>query len=251
MNKGEFAWSGLRLTLVLCAVILALPMQPASADIGPKPNMVFYLDFKDTQAVLVEGSLIECNDQDCLEGKPLQNLGPQHFSCTDTICQTSAYRYADYHKLVITFEDRTRESNVFKFNGLSQSYNVKVLADSLMVEAKPSDLSKLCCCCGSSGALTMVVETLLAALFLSSAGLSRALLGWVPIASLITLPFVWWVFPLVGLPTGWTTGLAEVFAFGVEAVFLYVVTGGRISLRRALLLSFLMNSVSFAVGLLV
>jgi hypothetical protein len=71
----------------------------------------------------------------------------------------------------------------------------------------------------------------------------------VPIASLITLPFVWAVFPYLGLNHWLSTGLSETFAVAVEAVFIYVITSRAITLRHVIALSLAMKAFSFLVGL--
>lgn len=97
-----------RLCLTIIAAIFLLPTHTALADIGPKPNMEFTFEYETERIPIIEGSQIECDDEECLTGRPLGVIGPQHFSCSDYECSSLAYDYADYHKLVIQFEDRVR-----------------------------------------------------------------------------------------------------------------------------------------------
>lgn len=71
-------------------------------------------------------------------------------------------------------------------------------------------------------------------------------------ASAMTHPFVWFFFPWVASRAGWsyrtTAIVSELFAWLVEAAFLFKV--GRISGRRALAWSFVANGASVGLGLL-
>ena len=238
-----------RITLVFLALGLFLPVTPVKADTGPKPGMSFTFDFKIPKVDIISGELIQCDDAACQNGSPLRQLGPQHFSCGVDSCDSTAYGYAEYNKLVITFSDRVRESNVFTKQAFNAQYIVTVMQDTLLVTEKASLLpgANNMCCPGL--ALTLVLETLLASLYFSAFQIPRTMLGWVPIASMITLPFVWYVFPLVGLGDGPTTGISESFAVIVEAGFIYLMAGRQISFKHVVVLSLVMNSFSFLAGL--
>jgi hypothetical protein len=211
--------------------------------------MSFSFDFKIPKVDIVSGELIQCDDAACKNGTPLRQLGPQHFTCSVDACESTAYGYADYNKLVITFADRVRESNVFTKKAFNAQYAVTVLQDSMVSDEKVSLLPGRNCLCCPGLALTLVLETLLASLYFSVFKIPRTMLGWIPIASLITLPFVWYVFPLIGLGDGLTTGISESFAVVVEASFIYLMAGRIISLKHVIVLCCLMNSLSFLAGL--
>lgn len=67
-------------------------------------------------------------------------------------------------------------------------------------------------------------------------------------ASLLTLPYVWFVFPII--QPRWLFGLiAELFAWIMEAIF-YRLTF-QIVLKKAFVFSFLLNLFSFLLGLLI
>lgn len=69
------------------------------------------------------------------------------------------------------------------------------------------------------------------------------------LASTITLPFVWFVFPLSGLSWFYVTAISEVFAVIVET-WIYKTTFRKISWRMAFGSSFVCNVASFVIGLL-
>lgn len=233
--------------LWLIAILALAPAIPAWADVGPKPSMSFTFQFDGDPIAIVEGQLLECDDEACTSAEPLEELGPQRFSCTETECSSIAYGYADYHKLVITFADGERESNVFTKEALAARYQVIVSEDDMDVQEVRNPIGRLCC---PSFFVTLVLETLVAMGYLRAYGLPQGTLGWVPLASVLTLPVVWLGFPQLHLASGWITGLSESFAVLFETGFLYLATWRSLSLRHAFLLSVLMNAASFLAGLL-
>ena len=87
---------------------------------------------------------------------------------------------------------------------------------------------------------TLIIELAVAAVYLARLKLMRGL-GWVLVANLISLPFVWFVIPSVMV--------AEIFAVGFEAAFLYLTNRRRgLSLGHAFMLSLLMNTASYFIG---
>lgn len=235
-----------RASLVLLLIALACPPAPVQADVGPKPGMTFVFDFKGGGQKILGGQQLECAQADCSDAKPLMEAGPQRFTCTETGCSSLAYGYKDYHKLVIQFSDRTRESNVFGKRGFNAHYKVTVRETDLLVEEDTLPIDPLGCANGVLG--TLIVEVLVAGLYLGLFQMPRFLAGWAAVGSLLTLPFVWLLFPLLPLPPAWSTGLGEGFAALVEAGLFYMAAGRRISFGQALLLSLATNGASFLVG---
>lgn len=81
-------------------------------------------------------------------------------------------------------------------------------------------------------------------------------IGWAPAlgASAITHPFVWFFFPWLGakLDLAWTTTAtaSEVFAWGLEAIFVRAISWRTVGWGRACLVSLVANSASLGLGLL-
>lgn len=134
-HKSAILSSIIRSSLFILIGILCLPPMVISADIGPKPTATFDFEWEtENQPTIVEGILLQCKDAECMDSYPLEELGPQHFTCTQTACDSMAYGYARYMKLVITFSDGViRESSVFEKNYDKSSYTVTVHAASLEV----------------------------------------------------------------------------------------------------------------------
>lgn len=236
----------LRWLLLGLGLLLLIP-QAVRADVGPKPGMSFTFRYEIPVVEIIDGQLIECDDASCISGEPLEELGPQRFHCEDGKCSAIAYSFSSYHKLVIRFADRTRESNVFGKRAFNAAYTVTVTEDALQVTEKMG--LNQCCFCFPASIVTLLAELGVAAAYLSFFQLPKALLGWVPIASLVTLPLVWLVFPQLPVPAGYVIAAAEVFAVAAEAGLLYFAARRRVSLRHVAALSLAMNAVSFAVGL--
>ena len=99
---------------------LLVPVQVALADTGPKPTMEFTFrqNLPEKPVTISSGTLYECEQSDCSDAAPLQQLGPQGFRCDPESCNATAYGFATYHKLEIEFSDgKTRQSNVFSTAG--------------------------------------------------------------------------------------------------------------------------------------
>jgi hypothetical protein len=236
-----------RFLFLLAAVAALLPLITARADVGPKPTADFEFEYQIDPVDIVEGQLIECEDETCENGDPLEELGPQRFECTATSCSSMAYGYADYMKLVITFADHVRESNVFTKKAFNATYKVIVSESSLQVEEMRKIVPSACC---PALAATIALELLIATIYVNALHLPRTILSWVPLSSVLTLPVVWFAFPLLPLPPGWIVGLSEAFAVVFEAGLIYLVTHPTTSLKHVAALSLLMNGASFLIGLL-
>ena len=123
-------------SLILFVFLLAfLPSRIVSADIGPKPTMEFTFEQEGGQVTITSGIMYECEQADCSDAKPLEELGPQRFTCDTTSCRALAYGFSSYHKLEIQFSDgKTRLSNIFETGGFDSVYQVTMHPDDLLVE---------------------------------------------------------------------------------------------------------------------
>ena len=124
---------------VMAFVFLAAVVGPVGADMGPKPTMTFDLVYETAEPLdVVEVELFLCDDVDCSAGRLLEkDLGPQDIDCLEPgRCESMAYGYADYHRLILTFSDGvTRESNIFEKKHFDATYEVIVQEDALVVES--------------------------------------------------------------------------------------------------------------------
>ena len=263
----------MRKALALSLGLLAVGLGDARADIGPKPTETFKIDVGLSGLKPTEGSavLMQCEREDCADAKPLERVGPQHFSCGAGSCEALAYGFGPYQKLVLAFSDgKTRESPVFhRSRALDASFAVKVEADKLALrDITPADAAlparvDMGDPSPSSGLgrtslsrfekafyLTLAIELTIAALFaLSRRGMSSKrrvrLVATVAAANLISVPSVWFVLPLLVR----SVLRQELLVWAFEAAFIYVLNRGSMSKRTACLLSLAMNLASSVAGL--
>jgi hypothetical protein len=97
--------------------------------------------FKQEQDLLpmsiTSGTMYECDQADCSDASPLEELGPQGFRCDAENCNATAYGFAPYHRIEIQFSDgKTRQSNIFETAGFNSSYTVTIRPEDLLVEAQ-------------------------------------------------------------------------------------------------------------------
>jgi hypothetical protein len=115
-----------------------LPVHVVLADTGPKPTMEF--EFQGLQVgelTIASGVLYECDQSDCSDAAPLEELGPQGLNCETTSCRALGYGFAPYHILEIEFSDGvTRQSNIFETAGFASKYTVTVQPHDLLIEAQ-------------------------------------------------------------------------------------------------------------------
>jgi hypothetical protein len=243
-------------SLVLVALAVFLPASPARADMGPKPSMDFSLDYDIVEVGLVEGKLLLCEDEAC--SSYVEFEGP--FDCTAAGCYSyalwgEAEEYVEYHKLVLSFEDQVRQSNVFTKQAHSAKYKVVVGPDGLEVtENRLAIFFNIYMLLCFSGALflTVTIESVTALVYLLLMKMKLRILVWVVLANLISLSVIWLLFaPMIETMELVFIFIVEVFAVVFETAFLYFF--GRklgLSLLQATFLSLFMNAASFTVGYL-
>jgi hypothetical protein len=152
--------------LILFAIQLLLPAPIVLADTGPKPTMefAFQQELPGEPVTITSGILYECQQPDCGDAAPLEEGGPQRFTCEADSCYALAYGFASYHRLEIQFSDgQTRQSNIFETAGFDSTYMVTIRPDDLLVEAQfsPGSFSRIAtilvaCLCALMGIALLV-----------------------------------------------------------------------------------------------
>lgn len=124
------------LTVALVVALTLLAPISVSADVGPKPSLEFEFVYEiPERPTIIEATLLQCSDQTCLDAKPLEEMGPQGFSCGIDHCESMAYSYSDFAQLEIRFSDGVvRTSDVFKIEDFDASYRVAVRGTDMIVE---------------------------------------------------------------------------------------------------------------------
>ena len=153
--------------LFLTSLLAFLPAGVALADTGPKPSMDFQFQQEMTgepPLTIISGIFYECDQSDCTDAAPLEEGGPQGFTCGANSCYAIAYGFAPYHQIEIEFSDgNTRRSNVFRTAGFDSKYTVTIRPGDLLVESKFSfgflprtGTVLVACICGLVGIVVLI-----------------------------------------------------------------------------------------------
>jgi len=137
--RGNMLLKSTKLLLLFFPLLIFLSAQTVRADTGPKPTMdfAFKQDASGEPPTITSGILYECEQSDCSDATPLQQVGPQRFTCEANSCHALAYGFAPYHQIEIAFSDgKTLQSNIFQTAGFESSYSVTIRPGDLLVEAK-------------------------------------------------------------------------------------------------------------------
>jgi len=124
------------LPILLALVGLIAPIDSAQADVGPKPSMDFDFVYETEEPLgIVGGQQMQCEEPDCADAEPLEEVGPNSFRCSGGRCSSRSYGYTTYNQLVIEFSDGvTRTSDIFSGGTMKNEYRVTVREDDLQVE---------------------------------------------------------------------------------------------------------------------
>jgi len=240
-------------TVISVCLLLVFFIAPiVYADLGNKPSMQFNFVYKTSQPVtIIDGIQLECEDINCLQANPLEDYGPQGFSCRDQNCRSLAYGYdTKYHKLIINFSDKQRESNIFTKKGYDATYNVTVLDNELIVTetTPPKSFGEYMSSFLPALIIVIILEFIVTFIFLLiKKKISKILLLHVIIANIVSLPIVWFIIPLLKIGT-LVFSVGIIFAILFEAYFLYYVNKKKISLSTLFVLSLIMNILSLWIG---
>ena len=113
----------------------------AFADIGPKPTQHYQWKRKgliDHDSI----QLLQCKDSECKESEPLQKLGPQHFSCCISGCESIAYGYSVVSQLEGKVDGRKVKSKPFKTEGMSNYFEVSEVKGKISVSPAKKPFSE-------------------------------------------------------------------------------------------------------------
>lgn len=233
---------------ILAVLAVLLFQDAASADIGPKPSMEFNLIYETTQPImLIDGQQLQCEDGNCSQPRPLEQLGPQGFYFEQDSCSSMAYSYAPYQKLVLNFSDGTRESNVFEAGSYNARFDVRVTDTGLVVEERTFTAAERLPFFFVALVLTLIIEVLVALVFLFMTKVPKSVLTSAVKANLISLPVVWFIFPVLEVFL-LVVVLSEIFAVIFEGYFIHLMDKTVMSLKQSFILSIIMNAASFIIG---
>lgn len=96
--------------------------------------------------------------------------------------------------------------------------------------------------------ITIVLELLVSLIFLSARNLPKKILVYILLVNVISLPIIWFLFPLIKLPILAIIVMLEIFAVLFETYFVYILNKQIISFKQSLTLNVLNNLVSLFIG---
>lgn len=233
------------------AIFLFAPLA-SQADIGPKPTMGFDFVYKTEEAPSIVGAKqYQCESEDCSDAELMREIGPQAITCQENSCTSMSYGFKPYQKLVVEFSDeKIRESNVFSTN-TGKTFTVEVTDSDLLVKDPKGEANNNSIDTFVWAAIaTIILEIIVALIFLQVTKKPKKILLFVLIGNVISLPIVWFVFPLLI----WASAviiIAEIFAVVFEAYFIFLLNNKSITLKSAFLLSVIMNFASLILSLFI
>jgi len=229
----------------------------AKADLGPKPSMKFNFIYNNINSIgepvtIIGGQQIECQDKACNKSEILAEAGPQKFYCVEDYCYSMAYDYQNkYHKLIINFSDKTRESNVFAKVAFDAIYNVTVNENNLVISETtinqnssfPAEQTNLRFIIALI--VTLIVEFLAALIFINIYKLPKKIL-WAILINIITVPLLWYVAPKFSFE--YSIYFYELLIIIFEGLFIYLFFKNIINFKKAIFLSIIINLSSIIFG---
>lgn len=226
----------------------------AHADIAPAEQISYTFHFDGIAPVKIaanQSEQLQCQDNQCLDPKPLGKFGIQALNCDEVSCYAVSYDFSPYQKLIVKFEDGTlRESEVFpKPAGRKNAMRVTVTPDALKVEREevplaPDHLTKGYII--SALLFVFLSEVLTAALFVFMSKLPLGILFCFSGINLFTIPLNWWLLSNYTQKDGILWGAA----FLVEFLLLYLFFSKRRLGKEIFGLTLFANVAGYSFGML-
>jgi hypothetical protein len=258
--------------LIFILLIFSILPNFVSADSGPKPTVdidVLYNGNKISDASF-SAQMLGCADQDKYYHNP-RNLIPQlniseydsvnncywlpaflawGGDCRDSKCHFS-YMPPKEFKLAVYIPslDKVFISNEISRTNFNSNYEVILdsngsakISETTPFVRKDNVISFI-----KALIITLIIELLVALIYVSRTKLPKKILISVLIGSFITLPIVWFIFPLIKI-IPLVILLSEIFAIVFEAYFIYYLNKQTITLKKSFVLSIIINLASLIIG---
>lgn len=264
---------------VVCAalVVLACLSSGAKADLGPKPTVDIDLVYNHQKIADASfgAKMLGCYDQELVQNEIEQDrdtvaqLRISSFdadaqcywqpaplawggSCSESHCQFSYFPPSEFKLAVyIPSLDKTFVTDKITRENFASRYRVELSVDGTATINETTSLWASIRIPDFVGAflLTIFFELLVTWIFVTAQKLpGKKILVYVLGANVLSLPAVWFLFPLIDLPEFIVIAVFELFAVLFETYFIYHFCKQMLSFRQTLLLSALNNFVSLFVG---
>jgi len=265
--------------LLFFAILLFAIVIPcaALADLGPKPSATIYITKNGLpiQDTIFDAELLICKNE--VYNKKTDEITPQldleiydadrdcywttdeliwNYGCRSGMCSFSYYVPSKFKLAVyLPSNNKTYISDVTTREAFNSFFAANLQRDGSIETAEISNapifMKNITQSFIISLIITLILELVVAWLYVTRTKKSKRILIFVVLGSIISLPVVW--FSSFMLPA-FINNLAivlivvELFAVFFEAWFIYICNRKYIHFKEALLLSFVMNLVSFIVG---
>jgi len=255
------------LIALILLMVAFVPISTASADIGPSPSLHFIFDFSSLPAepTIEEFLLYECDDISCSTRQLLPEVPGQYLDCDADGCDVwSLLTGGETWQIEVSLADRLLLSEPFIKEGFTSTYNLVFLEDTLRVELvfavedtsepfqppgkRNSQTWGLIGMMLVAGVLTILIETPIAAFMFRRLDLPARNLLWVVVGNVLSIPVVWLILPVLLLEDWIITISILLTSTALETLVLGFLGGVRMSWKKALIVSSVINIVSFAVG---
>jgi len=260
--------------LIILLLLFSIASGIVSADIGPKPSADIHITLNG-QNILdssFNAKMLVCqNEENRPSGMdiiPQFNIsdydsadncywGPAGFvsggNCHDSICHFGYFVPYQFRLAVyLPSEDKAYLSAKISKKSFTSTFEAELLPDGAIsiYETTPFiqwDSTKAIGRFLIALIFTLILELIVAMVFVSIAKIPKKVLIAVLTANIISLPIVWFVFTLI-MPDSLAILLGEVFAFVFEGYFIHLLNKKIIPLKKSFLLSAIMNIVSLIIG---
>jgi hypothetical protein len=258
-------------------VVLGCLSSGAKADLGPKPTVDIDLvyNLQKIADASFGAKMLGCYDQQLAQDETEQgqdsiaqlrissfDAGANCYwqpaplawggSCSESHCRFSYFPPSEFKLAVyIPSLDKTFVTNKITRENFASRYRVELSADGTATINETTSIWASIRIPDFVGAflLTIFFEMLVTWIFVTAKKLPRKkILVYVLGANVLSLPAVWFLFPLIDLPEFTVIAIFELFAVLFETYFIYYFCKQILSFKRTLLLSALNNFVSLFAG---
>lgn len=137
MNRRIYSHKFHLLLIFWVGLFSFFPSITARADVGIKPEMEFRFVAEDPQQhfSIQLGTLYECQQANCSDAQPIDEIGPQRLNCQNEVCTIYLYRLEPYYRLEVSLVDgRILTSQAFSPSGFHSYYTVILRESDLLVK---------------------------------------------------------------------------------------------------------------------
>ncbi len=266
-----------KLSTILIILLLSLTVNSVLADIGPKPSLNIHIMLNGRTVPDKEfyAKILDCQNEDkfsdegvipqlrIVEYDPENNCywTPQKWAwggdCSNGTCHftyfiPSKFRIAVY----LPSQNKTYLSPEVRRKNFRSTFEADLLPNGTIVVRETTPFFQTIISRNIRNFLialviTLILEPIIAIGYIRLKKNRKKLVTTILLANVISLPVVWFVFPLLKLNELVIIALGEIFAIVFEGCFIHLLNKSALTLKESLKISVSMNLISFIVGTLI